>query len=794
MTTLYWCLEYAKVLLCYVFIMFIWPSVIFRKFLKGKSVVFRFSFCAATQVVIINSAVLMLGLAHILNPWTVNILFYGTLLLSLRKLFILNPSQIRNIRRLTAGSLKFRQVFLSWLNRAADWFKKSVWNRLRPNLIEYTLLAAILIYGVSYFSYSPLVDHSYGFGDMYTHHSWIYGLIQGQIFSAGVYPEAMHCVVYLMHTVTGFHVYSCNLFLGCIHVFVYLISAYCLMREIFRCRGTPLIVLTFFLVNAANSSDLMISMARLQRSLPGEYGLYTVFLCALFLLKFLKEEIPKGWQRHPLAWLKNDNLIVFCMSLAASIAIHFYVTITAFFVCVPFAIIYFLRTIRIRRFLPLATAVILGVTIAVIPMAGALLSGIPFQGSIGWALAVIDGTEVTTHTEDQLQTEETAAEPETVETQNPEPAEDEQLAPEDATTPAEEESSNASVTQRLADIWKTIRKQWFVLLYERGFSGLLGSRRTGVRMMQLLEAITVFCLLFRIICMIIRPLRRLSGIFDNYLPVIGAAFIIIILYSAPGLGIPELIAYIRLPSTAYIFMLMVAAMPIDIVLGALSCVCVNWLMQTEAVILSAAVFTLTVLSGNYHGYFYNELTRYRSVVDVTSSIIESFPRYTYTVVSSTDELYSVIQYGRHEEILSFLKKSQLEPGYYLPTEYIFIYVEKHPIQHAQYHFSSGPRWLGTDIYADNIDLGMPASKYPEIFSTQISEEDAQKDVMGYPVAYSSYRNSSIRTIINSKAYKWCKDFSDLFDNEMKVYYEDENFICYYFHQNINSLYDLAIWS
>ena len=72
---LYWIIEYIKVLLGYGFIMFIWPSVIFRKYLKGKSVTFRFGFCATVPIVIINTVVLMLGLLHILNKWTMWIFF-----------------------------------------------------------------------------------------------------------------------------------------------------------------------------------------------------------------------------------------------------------------------------------------------------------------------------------------------------------------------------------------------------------------------------------------------------------------------------------------------------------------------------------------------------------------------------------------------------------------------------------------------------------------------------------------------------------------------------------------------
>ena len=39
--------------------------------------------------------------------------------------------------------------------------------------------------------------------------------------------------------------------------------------------------------------------------------------------------------------------------------------------------------------------------------------------------------------------------------------------------------------------------------------------------------------------------------------------------------------------------------------------------------------------------------------------------------------------------------------------------------------------------------------------------------------------------------KWVDDFNNLYPNELHVYYEDENFVCYYFRQNPACLYQLG---
>ena len=73
----YWILEFIKVFIGYAFLMYVWPSVVFRKKLSGKSLTFRFAFCSTVSVLLLNTLVLGLGLLHILKGWIVFAAFYG---------------------------------------------------------------------------------------------------------------------------------------------------------------------------------------------------------------------------------------------------------------------------------------------------------------------------------------------------------------------------------------------------------------------------------------------------------------------------------------------------------------------------------------------------------------------------------------------------------------------------------------------------------------------------------------------------------------------------------------------
>lgn len=124
----------------------------------------------------------------------------------------------------------------------------------------------------------------------------------------------------------------------------------------------------------------------------------------------------------------------------------------------------------------------------------------------------------------------------------------------------------------------------------------------------------------------------------------------------------------------------------------------------------------------------------------------------------------------------------------LPTEYIFVYVEKRPIQYAQSHFFTGPDWLAEEKYTSYYTTYF--SEGNSINASEISREQAEKEMMTFSKLSQTYSNLDSRTILESKAYEWCRKFEASYPQEMKVYYEDENFCCYMIRQNTYRLYQL----
>ena len=792
----YWIVEFIKVLSGYIFLMYLWPSVIFRKKLSGKSLTFQFAFCSTVSILLINTIILGLGLFHILNEGIVRWIYYGIFFLSIFKEKELRRYIFAHIKRTLSGTQGWKLLIF----RQAESLKIIIVNsfqqlnkKIKGRRIEYGILFVLIVFAVAYFSYGAFQCHSYGWGDMYVHHAWIYGLKEGKIFSAGIYPEAMHCFIYCMNDLFGISVYSCMMFLGEIHVSALLLAIYCFLREVMKSKYTVYLVLAAFLTIDMVCVDEIYGMSRMQYTIPQEFGLYTQFLCALYLVRFLRRNPEEGKAKRKV-W--NDDLFLFMTSLAASLAIHFYVTMMAFFLCAAIAIFGIVKVFKKENFKSLVIAVLAGMIISAAPMVLAYASGIPLQGSLNWGMNVMNGTDTKEGRTQQAQSiasennAETSSQNES-ESQSSESIQQESGVQSSQSMTSEEKQqteTNDALEQEQTSQKKSRKTigEYIKMVYKYGYAQLYGDTRA-----KWLLGFTLIAGILSVINWIITAVRFRKLPFELYFGITAASVIFMILYAAPFLGLPEIIAGARLCLTEQVLLLSMMALPADEVLFAIGRRKLAYILPYLSVLGVAAIYAGTNYFGVYHSYLYYELTRYNSVVNLTNRIASEYPKQRYTIISTTDEIYQVIESGWHEEILDFYYKSKLEK-YYIPTEYLFFYVEKNPIQYAQYHFFAGPRWLAQKKYSQYYKYSNAViSEGSAIKSSKISE-----DVLGEPLtdmgkASDAYSNLKNRTILESELYFWCQDFKARLPYEIQVYYEDEDVVCYMIKQNPEHLYNLG---
>jgi len=782
-------MEYVKVLLAYVLIMFIYPSILFRAYLKGKGRVFWFFFCVSSQILLVSTVVLLLGLFHILNVWVCRVLFYGSLVWSISRSVRFNmPLRyfIHKVQNHTYGVrlllLRLGEAIRGALRKMAGFVREAV----KGNVIELIALAVIVVYGMIYFTYGAFQERYFGFGDMYVHHSWIYGLIQGKSFSHGIYPEGMHAVLYAMYALFGIRVYSALLFLQCVHVVTFLLGGYALIRELFPGRYSALLVLTAFLTLYVRCTEEVYSMSRLQWTLPQEFALYTVFTIPLFLVRYLKHAGKVTYKGKQTRMFWSDDLLLFAMGVAVSFAVHFYATFMAIYACVGVAIVWCWRLLHWRRFVPVLASAVLAVLFATVPMGIAFAEGIPFQGSIYWALGVMEGKY------DQSGSTVVIEQPTATET--PEPTQSETSIPKaaapDVPAPTGQPAPQPSLLERVQKKFSTLIRG-----ISRGVKTMAGRKEYyyGIKGMILLKACAAYLgiwLLWRVLGRIagkialVRPIPR--DLFDGYATAAMICVVFMVMISSDAFGLPPLVAASRLLTVKNVFLLAVLAVPMDMLETLLASACSAGVMQCMGAASAAALLALIVATGQYHGYLYYEASRFPAAAEVSNSIIDKFPSRQFTIVSTTDEMYQINCYGFHEEYLTFLKNYQ-EDGYYLPTPYVFFYVEKHPLQYGHSHFFTGPQWLAQCRYQDYVLSSLGTQR----LKGEIADDKADQDiVIAGGKASLGYTILSNRETVESAAARFIRSLKAQYPNNISVYYEDEDFVCYCLKQNLNRLIEL----
>ena len=141
---------------------------------------------------------------------------------------------------------------------------------------------------------------------------------------------------------------------------------------------------------------------------------------------------------------------------------------------------------------------------------------------------------------------------------------------------------------------------------------------------------------------------------------------------------------------------------------------------------------------------------------------------TWTILSAFDEGVMVPQYGYHYETLTFLQemnRHKSDGNIIIPTQYVYIYIEKVPLTY---------------------DYSLHYTGY----GTKISTDEAAKSI-DYLLNFSNYAVEK-RLILMSKMYEWAQSYIKLYPNEMQVYYEDDQFVCYRVTQNSYRLLNFAI--
>lgn len=729
-------LQCLQVGLAYAFALFLFPRLLFTKHLRGKSLSYQFWFSVIVGNFYLVQVVFLLALPGFNNAVTMPLAAFGGAF----GVYCWNhrpevlhflKSQWGRFKRLIFGSYGIR-LYLKDSLRLQFRLQKlrgRVSRVVLHHWAEWLLLLLCSGYAFWYFSYQTF--HYYGFGapDLSVHENWINNIAEQNLFSSGVYPFGFHCVIYFLYEVFHVEIYASLRFFGPIQFLLILYGLFSLLRRLCKNRYTPFIgILIYIMFPWFNFQVHM----RFSWALPQEFGMAMIYPAVLFLWKYLDSG-------------KKTDLMLFGAAFSLTLSGHFYDTIIAFLFCLAVGLSYLRRIIRRKMLLPILLAGIVSVAVSLAPLGISLLAGNRLEPSLNWALGVMQssGEQEITDTGEESSLPEDG-------TESLSPDED---GLQEGTKPSQQPAPSPGILDKL----KTKLSAVYALIQ----TNLLIESNSRAAYFLCLALVFLYCLvqLFR---------RNKNGRLNSWLSVALYNVLLFALLGAHPLGLPNLMDSFRTSIYLCYALVPVYVMAADMLLQLLANR--RLLYRTAGGVVAGAVLCTGVavpafgwqrpLSATY-------LLQFNGAFLAMESIKHDFPKQKWTIVSGADEVRPVWGYGWHYETIDFLAK-QDDEVLNIPTQYVFFFVEKQPLVYGQTLFMNDPKILKGEISEELADT-------PLVLESQAS---------GY------YQGQ--RSIVMSKLNRYLEEFQKLYPNELRVYYEDDDFICYMLEQNEYNLYNFAM--
>lgn len=486
-----------------------------------------------------------------------------------------------------------------------------------------------------YIGYRLIIYSGYGGYDEIVHAKWIQSMMDGQIYSSGVYPFGFHEMVYSIAKIFHLLVPQVVRYFGFVIMIYMTLMLYCLIADTLQNR-----IAAFIATFVYSGVNIYIQEAwdRCGFGYPQEFGAVFLYPMMIFFFLYLKEK-------------KKFYLLFFGIGFSLTLYVHYYVTIIAVLFCFSAGIFYFIYMIRKKLLLPLLLCGLIVSMAGTMTMVLGVVTGHPLQDSLYWALNVISGEEL-------IEEQETIG-----------------AEKEDTIEKSEEEISENKKEEknRIQRLLKSIHKARLAnCMTENSF--------------RMFSIFTIVSFLIAVSCFF--PGQDLQkGLF--IITFIGYLFLLDILMAAQELGLPILMEEYRVRVFLCYALPYMLAVPVYFV--------VEWLQKfygnaakEQAILqrvsmLPIIVFAVVTLT-RYELYRYPGRTtviQSDAVIDGLYQIIKEYDDFTWTLVSDVQEYAMCMQNGQHYEWITFLEKlSSGVTDIKIPTKYIFFAIEKKPIAYG----------------------------------------------------------------------------------------------------------------
>ena len=768
MTTLM-ILQFIKIFAAYTGITVFLPAVMFRRILKGRRLSEQFLMCYTFGNFYIINIVFALQLMHISNVFT---LCLTTALLSVligcrvnrispKALIKKNGEVFRKLLQGTMGVKEAifrigRKLTVSGRKTGGIFYREVVCDVLQWILTGAVLFALFWVYGRQL-----VLTYGYRASDIPVHLNWINQMSRGNLFVSGVYPFGFHCMIYYLHTVFRIDTYMILCLFYLVQVFFIHMVFLAMLKMLCRSKYLPYAGTLIYILGSFWARQ---TYSRFYSSLPQEFGMIFVIPSVYFLIRFFQIEKERLKTKETKIILGN-----FALAFSLTLAIHFYGTMIAGLCCIGIAIGFCTHFLNREYFRRIMLTGIISVFLAVLPMAIAFAGGTPMQGSLGWGLSVISGGKKT-DTADQIKTENLSVQNRSLEeiaaqlqenraNQDGGTGEEVVQNTTEAPKPSMTEKMK-SVLEKIAQIPEKIKNTW-KMMAQRIWDFVINTP-TKWPSYAILAGIACLIVLGLVFCVI-----RNAGYGKMLLSAGLCMGILTLLLCAGNLGLPVLMDPAR--CSIYYTYLLAAALTV-LADGIISLLFMQGVLK---ICLDPISFMITVglvvgcisqgwmkVSDFSSGYVSN------GALTCLANIIKENEDKTWTIVSANDETQMGLDHGWHYETITFLRKQEnlkKDTEIIIPTKNVYFFIEKIPLDYSVTYAGSGQ---------------------------SISKKGASQSLPNSG-GISMYQGEG-RWILMSRMYYWAQAFMAKYPNDMKVYYESEDFICYVMPQNMYHQYNFAI--
>ncbi|MCI8326658.1 MAG: hypothetical protein HFI37_02660 [Lachnospiraceae bacterium] len=744
-------LQLIEIFLAYFLITFLPPFFVLRRKLKTQSLSVRFMiYCILGNFYVIN-LVFLLQLLHISNRFT---LIFFTVVPAIAAMIKINHLPVRetlepcfeSTRRFLNGQVGVRSQLEKtwfWIGKELRCFGKWCQKVILKHSLDWILV--FVVTALVFWIYGSNMFRTYGYcaSDIPVHNYWInYMSKDCQIFVDGVYPFGFHCVIYYLHTVFGIATYTLLRLFWVVQTLLVHYMLFAFLKGCCRSKFLPYAGAGIYAVSSQFSESVYM---RFYSSLPQEFGMIFILPSIYFLFAYF-EKRKAELDDHKMKRRANWYLVGFAISFSLTLAVHFYGTMIAGLFCLGIGVGYGFRFFRKKYFFPVLLAGVFGVIIAILPMGIAYVTGTPLQGSLKWGMSVVSSGEEVDHQQKEH---------------------------------SEKESSKVKKEDRESVVlYKDLFKEWSVSFKNRMKTKAKDTWDILRDSIDYWLSSSDDLVLYRSICggmaclLIVSILLFILKQQDYGARILSTVCFMVfmsVLLMANKLGLPELMDSNRC-AIFYAYMV-----PIVWVFCADACLTLllgwvrfQWMIHVVSFALVCGIGFYMTEKDLVKDPLYMEGFETNSAITCLTNILHNDEEKTWTICSANDELRMCEEYGYHYETIKFLRNMEYKKGekkkkIVIPTNRVYFFIEKIPLDYSVTYENSGQK-----ISKKGADRKLPVAEGLGIYQGEN------------------------RWVVMSRMYSWARAFQQKYPNEMKVYYESDEFICYRIEQNTYSFYNFAI--